>query len=1043
MLKRTPDQATKCGKITLGDRFRFQLNWKLPTSRPLFRFLPMRSPMRQIRTTLALLIGWLGCVSLAMADGPADKQSAAWRLIAGKCAQCHGGEDPPGKLDLTTREALQRGGESGAAIDEKALDGGSIDSHPLWQRVVAGEMPPNKPLSEADQAVLREWLLSGANYPREPLDPNAFSTSEHAGYDWWALQPNRVRWEDGTTTEYHIDRLIDERLTESKLKRSPPVDKASLLRRVTFDLTGLPPTPQEIDSFVQDESPDAYEKRVNRLLASSTYGERQARMWLDVAHFGESDGFEYDRIRPTAWRYRDWVIDAFNSDLPYNQFVKLQIAGDVMAPNDHAAVVAAGFLVHGAHDSLLPAFEAQRKVMRQDELEDIVGLVGQSFLGLTVHCARCHDHKFDPISQVDYYRLAAVLGGVKRGEREVPALPLPEEIASRLKKQKERLDVLTAMGRERVIAAFDAEGGPIAGPAPTPMAAWNFTDGLKDQVGQLHCRLEGKAKQTPEGLILDGTNAFAVSAPLQRELKEKTLEAWVKVDDLGQQGGGAISIQSRDGGRFDAIVYGEREPNRWMAGSEGFVRTQSFKGTAENDSSRPVHFVIVYSVDGRITGYRNGELYGEGYQSNGPPAFPLEQTEVLFGMRHGPVGANKMLKGTIVRAALYDRALSAEEVSAAASSVGRFVTEKGIQESLGSELGSERERLQKEVTALETQMNDRLHPKAYTITPQPAPETHRLARGNPASPREPVNPGGLTAVAKIQGKLVDLGGAQDSEGQRRIRLAEWIASPENPLTARVIVNRIWQQQFGNGLIETPSDFGFNGGHPTHPELLDGLASRFVAEGWSLKRLHKSMVLSQTYRQGSSPRDEAVAIDASNRLLWRMPHRRLDAESIRDASLSVAGLLNDQRGGPSFQDFRAYVHKNAQFFDPLDQAGPQFDRRSIYRMWARGGRNPLLDTLDCPDPSVAAPKRGSTTTPLQALSMLNGDFLLRMADGMAARLEREFPDDRAKQIERGCQLVWSRSPSADEAESMRAFAEKHGLSPLCRVLLNSNAFIYVD
>ncbi len=1008
----------------------------------------MRSSSWQLRTTFAFLAGWIVCVSFGVADPPDKKQAsekgvAAWRLIASRCAQCHGGEDPPGKLDLTTREALERGGESGAAIDAKALEGGSIDAHPLWQRVVAGEMPPNKPLNEADQQIVREWLLSGAKYPGEPLDPNAFSTGERAGYDWWALQPNRVRWPDGTAIEGHIDRLIDDKLAESKLKRSLPVDKASLLRRVTFDLTGLPPTPEEVESFVKDKSADAYEKRVDRLLASSFYGERQARMWLDVAHFGESDGFEYDRIRPTAWRYRDWVIDAFNNDLPYDQFIKLQIAGDVMAPNDHAAVVAAGFLVHGAHDSLLPAFEAQRKVMRQDELEDIVGLVGQSFLGLTVHCARCHDHKFDPISQVDYYRLAAALGGVRRGEREVPALPLPEEIASRLKQQKERLDKLTTLGRERVIAAFDAQEGAIASPAPTPMAAWNFTENLKDQVGELHCRLQGNAKQTPDGLVLDGMNAFAASAPLQRELKEKTLEAWVKVEDLAQQGGGAISIQSRDGGRFDAIVYGEREANRWMAGSEGFVRTQSFNGTAENDSSRPVHFVIAYSGDGRITGYRNGEHYGEGYKSSGPPSFPLEQTEIIFGMRHGPVGGNRMLKGTIVRAALYDRALSAEEVSAAASSVGRFVTEKGIQEALGSELAAERAKLQQEVGSLESQMNDRLHPKAFTITPQPAPETHRLARGNPASPREAVNAGGLMAVAKIQGKPVDLASPQESEGERRVRLANWIASPDNPLTARVIVNRIWQQHFGSGLIETPSDFGFNGGQPTHPELLDGLANRLVAGSWSLKQLHRSMVLSQTYRQSSAPRDEAVKVDASNRLLWRMPHRRLDAESVRDASLAVAGLLNDQRGGPSFQDFRAYVHKNAQFFDPLDQAGPQFDRRSIYRMWARGGRNPLLDTLDCPDPSVAAPKRGSTTTPLQALSMLNGDFLLRMADGMAARLEKEFPDDRAKQIERGCQLVWSRSPSADEAKSMQAFAEKHGLAPLCRVLLNSNAFMYVD
>lgn len=1009
----------------------------------------MRFDLRSI-ALLAFGIAFVGVASAQEKSKPDEKHAEAWRIVASRCAGCHSGDEPAGKLTLTSRAAAERGGENGPAIDAQS----ALEKQLLWQRIAAGEMPPNKPLNDRDRAIVREWLMAGGAFPAEPLDPNAFTTAERAGYDWWAIQPIRVHWPATSSSEEQIDRLVAEQLAAKKLAPSPLVDKASLIRRLTFDLTGLPPSPGETRAFVADDSPDAYEKLVDRLLASPAYGERQARSWLDVAHYGESDGYEYDRIRPNAWRYRDWVIDAFNNDLPYDQFVQLQIAGDVIRPTDHASVVAAGFLVHGSHDALLPAFEAQRKVMRQDELEDIVGLVGQTFLGLTVHCARCHDHKFDPLSQSDYYRMAAALGGVRRGEREVPPLPLPEKIAQQLDAARKRLNELTDKGRTLAKAALDRDDKvregqePVAKLAPTPMAAWNFTESLKDQVGELHCRLEGNAKQTPDGLVVDGTNAYAASAPLRAELKVKTLEAWVKVDDVMQRGGAPISVQSRDGGRFDAIVYGEREPTKWMAGSEGFVRTQSFQAPDDADRvpkvGQPVHVVIVYSPDGQITGYRNGEPYGRLYKSNGPQTFAAEQSEFVFGLRHAPVGGNKMFKGTIVRAAVYDRALSAEEVASAAAAVGKFITEKGIEAALGPELAAERSKLRAAVEQLEKESADRLHPKAFTVTPQEVPETHRLVRGNPATPRELVAPGGLLAVARTQGKSPDFAEVVTAtEGERRIRLAHWVSSAENPLTARVMVNRIWQQHFGAGLVETPSDLGFNGGQPSHPELLDGLAQRFVESGWSMKSLHRAMVRSKTYRQRSAPRAEAMALDAGNRLLWRMPHRRLDAESVRDASLAVAGLLNEQRGGPSFQDFRAYVHKNSQYYEPLDQAGPQFDRRSIYRMWARGGRNPLLDTLDCPDPSVAVPKRGSTTTPLQALSMLNGDFLLRMADAMAARLEREAGDDRRKQVALACQLVWSRGPTESETEAMTRFAADHGLSPLCRVLLNTNAFLYVD
>ncbi|HEX5104183.1 MAG TPA: DUF1553 domain-containing protein, partial [Pirellulaceae bacterium] len=420
-------------------------------------------------------------------------------------------------------------------------------------------------------------------------------------------------------------------------------------------------------------------------------------------------------------------------------------------------------------------------------------------------------------------------------------------------------------------------------------------------------------------------------------------------------------------------------------------------------------------------------------------AFAAGKSQIVFGLRHSPPGGNKMLAGRIDRAALYDRALSADEVAASAGTVRTSVTSTEIDAALNEATRARRQHLTKEVARLAAEIATYRDRKVFAVTPQEAPLAHVLIRGNPQQPGDVVSPAGIAVLPGA-----DLGLPPDaSDADRRRKLAEWIASEKNPLFARTIVNRVWHYHFGRGLVETTSDLGFNGGQPSHRELLDWLACELIDRDWSLKELHKLIVTSATYQQSSRPRAECLAVDADDRLLWRYSPRRLEAEEVRDAMLAAAGRLNSAVGGPSFMDFRPYEYKSTQYYEPIDPVGPEFNRRSIYRMWARGGKNPLLDTFDCPDPSTTTPSRGSTTTPLQALSLLNNSFTLRMADLLAERLEQDRPGEAEEQVARAFELTCGRPASADEQTASTAFVRQHGLAAFCRVLLNTNAFLYVN
>ncbi len=963
-------------------------------------------------------------------------------LLAARCLQCHNGAELKGKLDLTSKATAMRGGESGAVIVAA-----NVDDSLLWQYVDADEMPPKKPLAAAEKEILRKWIADGATWGTDPIDRFAYTTDARAGYDWWSLQPVRrptIPQTTATDARHAIDRFVAARRDAIGLSPSPEATRRVLVRRLTLDLTGIPPTPDEVEAFVANQSPDAYERLTDRLLASPHYGERWGRYWLDVVRFGESDGYEYDRLRPNAWPYRDWVIEALNADMPYDEFVRLQLAGDALRPGEPQGIVATGFLVAGAHDGLMPAGDVMRAIMRQDELEDVVGVISQTFLGLTAHCARCHDHKFDPIRQSDYYRLTSAISGYSHGERKTPLGRDAGEIDRQIAVAKESLREIEEPIRKHLLAkrrAAPAEDKKNAPVGPTPLAAWDFARGVSDLAGKAQGTLHGDAKLEGGTLRLGG-GGFLASAMLQSEVREKTLVAVVALDNLKQQGGAAISIQRPDGSAFDAIVFGERESGRWMAGSNSFVRTQPFGGPEETDAtSRPVHVAIVYRADGTIAAYRDGQPYGKPYRGGELVAYPAGDAQVLIGLRHSPPGGNRFFTAAIHRAAIYDRPLTDAEIAALAQHGGSFVTADEILAALSPADRQRHVELSQSLAALEQRRSKLTSQQVYTSVPRSAGTAHLLIRGNPQQKGEIVAPGG---VPTLRGVSADFGLPPDApESERRVKLAAWITDPANPLFARVMVNRLWHYHFGLALVETPNDFGFSGARPTHPELLDFLADEIASGGFRLKQMHRAIVNSATYRQASTSSAHSLQVDADNRFLWRKTPQRLEAEVVRDAMLAAAGQLNAAMGGPGFHDFRAFMHRGTQFYEPIDVSGAAVQRRTIYRTWARGGRNPFLDTLDCPDPSTTTPKRSVTTTPLQAMAMWNNAFVLRMADQLAARVQREAGDDASRQADLAYRLTLSRPATEDERAAAAAFIHQHGFPALGRVLLNSNEFMYVD
>ncbi len=963
-------------------------------------------------------------------------------LFASHCVKCHGSEKQKSGLRLDRKAAALKGGDSGKVI----TPGRSAESSLI--QLVAGLdpdkiMPPKgERLTPQQVAVLRAWIDQGANWPADSRTNRV--RSEH-----WSLQPLRLpvvpQIDNRKSTIINpVDAFIAAQLATNGLSLSPPADRATLIRRLSFDLIGLPPAPQVIDTFVADPSPRAYEQLVERLLASPQYGERWGRHWLDVARYTESQGFEYDKLRDNAWHYRDYVIKCFNDDKPYDRFMQEQIAGDVLEPVTSESIVGASLLVCGPWDEAgnAQANATQKLITREDELEDTLSVVGQTFLGLTINCARCHSHKFDPIPHEEYYRIKSVFEGVKHGERpiasEAEAKAREDRMAALKKEITEAQEAVSRIENAGWKLAAKKHPAATSEPGPVAFARWTF-DGQTNAV--MTGELQGGAKIGNGRLQLPQQGAFYKTTSLPRDIREKTLEAWVALADLQQGGGAAISIESEDGSIFDAIVFGEGQPKKWTAGSNGLARTRDLEAPEETaPSGALVHMAIVYRPDNSIAVFRNGEPYGKPYTPGSPiQTYKAGKAHVVLGMRHKG-GGRAWLTGEIKQAALYDRALSAEEVAASFRSGGFWIPQSEVLASLSAEQRTARDdALARMRTSREALAAVKPLPVSYAgKRVQPTPTT-RLRRGDVTSPDEVVTPGALSAIVDLN---PEFGLAADApEAQRRLKFAAWLADPANPLPARVMVNRVWHLHFGQGLVATPNDFGVSGARPSHPALLDWLAVQFIEGGWSVKALHRLIVTSATYRQNSAANAKAAAIDADGKLLWRFPPRRLEGEVVRDAMLAVSGQINLAVGGPSFRPFDTLTFP-ANAYVPADKLAPEFNRRTVYRMNVNSGKEPLMDAFDCPDPSVKTPRRGVTTTPLQALALMNNSFVQRHAAYLAERALTESQQDLPAAVQAAYRLALGRSATGSETKRALAAAKERGLTNLCWALLNSTEFIYV-
>ena len=1000
----------------------------------------------------------LGSFSTAGAQSPPvpNPDELAMRLLRERCLACHNGTQKTAGLDFSSRSGALKGGERGPALVP-----GDAEGSLLYQRVAAGEMPLGNPLPNEERDLVRRWIEAGANWY---ADPGEHDVRPRAGPDWWSFQPlersplpdaddSDVAWKKWRKSP--IDRWVYQKLRQANLQPSPRADRRTLIRRATFDLLGLPPTPEEVAAFVNDPRPDAYERLIDRLPTSPRYGERWARHWLDVVRFAESEGFERDWLRENAWPYRDYVIRSFNQDKSYQQFAAEHIAGDVLEPVTHDGIIATTSLVAGPYDAvgLTSAVEVQRSQAREDQLEEMLSVVGQTFLGLTVNCARCHDHKFDPIRQKEYYRLKAAFEGVWQGDRDL-LTPTEQERRDAAVRRLEtpigdltdRLQILHNEVREGIL---QTRGQAWPEDLPRPIGRWTFDQSPRDVKGKLHLKLPKRYEVSRHALISSGqppANAevsLASSAKLSRDVREKTIEAWVRVRECLEKPALVVMIRNTEGYRgaaSDGIQYAGGGNKQWVAASTASFRTKEVEGPREDAAPGDViHLAVVYTADDMIQLFRNGKPYGHAYSPDAMTDAAKLQTynageaEVVFG-------DSAVL--AVEEARLYSTALTVEQIAA---SYRQGAPNVGLDELVTAMSDEERSRHENMSTRLASLEGERVlirePAKVFAaIVKKPEP-TYVLQRGDPSRKGELVSVGALASVSTLD---PDFGLSPDaSEAERRRRLATWITHRDNPLFARVIVNRVWHYHFGRGFVDNPNDLGFNGGQPSHPELVDRLALEFIDSGWSLKSLHKRIMLSEAYQQSSGFNSKAAELDGDNRLLWRFTPKRLEGEVVRDAVLAVSGRLNLTMGGAGYRPFTDELIGALRHYHLIDSNDPELRRRTIYRMNVNSATDPLLDALDCPVPSVKTPRRVTTTTPLQALSLMNNALVNREARAFAQRVIAEAGTDVPAQIERAFLLALGREPAPDEVVRSESLIADDGLEALGWGLFNTSEFLYVQ
>jgi cytochrome c553 len=894
------------------------------------------------RSLTVAFLGTLVCLSARAAE-PAKPDAAQVEffekqvrpVLVAHCIKCHGPDKQKGHLRLDSKAAMLSGGDSGPAMIVGNADDSRLIKAIRYNDTV--QMPPNKKLGDAEIAALTTWVKLGAFWPPE----KQVARVTEPGKDFQITKDDRAFWsfrpvretpppavKNAAWVKTPIDRFILAKLEEKGLRPAAPAERRALIRRASFDLTGLPPTPEEIEAALADTTDQWFEKVVDRLLASPQYGERWARHWLDLARYGEDQAHSFQpKLYPYGYFYRDWVVKAFNDDMPYDRFLTEQIAGDLVEGGDREARLAAlGYFALG------PVYYGNAKA---DELDDRIDTLCRGMLGLTVACARCHDHKFDPIPAKDYYSLAGIFASTQFKEYPVA----DPKTAAEFEKANEAVTAKNAeISTFLKVESARLSDGMTADIARYMVAAWKLTNQRKTN------------------------KALTVSDFAKKEkLPDFVLERWV------------------------AYLFPKEGDDRpHLADWRKLVNAQDEKKDLSADK----------------------EAVAE-----------VEKVALAFQERIRSIPAKPQTAE--------DEALQ-KEVVKGLFDIPRNQVEKLLDAEAQKKLKAERAELDKLKKALPK------IPTIHSLTEGASPANMKVyLRGNPATQGEEA-PRRFLAILSGEDRPLF------AQGSGRLQLAQTVASNDNPLTARVLVNRVWMYHFGKGIVATPSNFGHLGERPTHPELLDYLAARFTNDGWSIKKLHRTIMLSAAYQQSSKSDAANFGVDPVNKLVWRMERRRLDVEPWRDALLAVSGNLDKTMGGP-----------------PVDLSSPDNRRRTLYAAVSRHNLDPLLRLFDFPDPNITSDRRPVTTVPLQQLFVLNSEFMVRQSKALVARLSETKDEDDAARIRRAFPLLYGRPARDLEVElgleflkSAAASSDKKGksLTPweqYAQVLLSANEFMYVD
>ncbi len=978
-------------------------------------------------------------------------------LLVERCIECHGEKKQKGGLRLDSRAAWQAGGENGAVIKP-----GDSEASPLIKAVRYTDkelqMPPKRQLSSDEVAALEQWVKLGAPDPREGNAVAKSGVDMEAGRKHWAFQL-LAHPQPPSGSQQPLDRFVLAQLQQHELQPNPIADRRTLIRRATFDLTGLPPTPAEIEEFLRDTSTDAFAKLVDRLLATPAYGERWGRHWLDVARYADTAGDGADYPVREAVKYRDWVIKAFNSDQPFDQFVREQIAGDILAQAGAAEqyaqrVTATGFLAVGKRYGYQPSPDYQHL-----DFADAIDSVGRSLLGLSLGCARCHDHKYDPVTAADYYALYGIFqstrwafpgGEEQKRPSSFPPLVLPDE-AVRLDKAKAaelaRLD--ETLGRlKRKRGALDGKsigGGPDLGfesqvLGQPPAAPW--------------------LSAGPNKVLADAQSPFAHIHPP-----------------------GTRGVRVGTGNANEGVRYVFANGLRAVPGRQMHF-TIDFRTVAPADKTGAYRFylgrgviaslAVEISVTASEIAIRDGAKW-EVVRKLAPGTWhtlrlTLDHEKKTYSGAVGTVGDMATFENKAL-GANWD-GVADTFICDAIGHIGGPAPERdldniGLGETPFAEPGSgpvvpaappadladRLKNFDEEIAATtklrETEAAKQPYPVAYGVSEDKPVNVRIQLRGEPDK-----------LGAEVPRRFLEVLGGDvvpaRATGSGRLELATWITRPENPLTARVFVNRVWQWHFGQGLVTTPSDFGLRGDAPSHPDLLDWLASEFIASGWSVKALHRLIMRSQTYQLASDDHAANLDRDPANRRLWRHPRLPLDAESIRDAMLAVSGRLDRSIPGP--HPFPSVDTWGFTIHNPF-HALYESEHRSVYLMQQRNRRHPFLALFDAADPNQSMAQRLPTTTPTQTLYLMNSPFVQQQSEAFARRL-LAAPGDDTTRVRLAFEMAHGRAPADSETGEAVAFLSAYrqklaslekppgeelevAWAGLARVLLTSNAFLYVD